>query len=892
MYAEARYAEDGALGRALRKLRYPTRALAMALAAVSLAWGITLTAGLVAAVTGAIGGVILGEVLAKGAYKSRVLVSASVLGVALAWWLGDLSTSTEIVSSMWDPGGALIFGSMLRYGGLALGATTGLRVMAARYPSAVAIELVAVVVAIALLFASHRDGVIARPLWISDWAWQQEIDPADIFLGIGAASAILLAILLVLENKGGRTASSLFAVPLLALIAIFSLDVVGRPAPEAEDGIGLTDTREGDPPNLQDHGQPYDGDRRADGGGRHPEGNDGGRGGGQEGGDGGRGGGGGDAGDGGASGGQEGDGGAQGMEQGDGSASGAQMDGGAPEGGAADGGGASSGGDAGDGGGASSGGDAGDGGGASSGSDGGDGGSSGGDSGSDAGGSDGGSRDASMMPPPPNRDGGGGRGQRQGPPSTSQQLDQQQSGPSTSPAPMAVVIFDDDYSPPAQGYYFRQEVWSELDTERMRLVPTTLPDTDQDVLSRFPTARTRVDGPDPRGRTKIGARVAMLVEHQHPFSLESPIEFAPTANPNPDRFVRAYRFTALAQSIDYRELLGQTAGDHEWTEEVRAHYLETHPDERFKTLAEEQVALLPPRLREDPFAKALIIKEYLDRELIYSTRERHAEAADPTSDFLFGNKTGYCVHFAHAAVFLWRSVGVPARIGTGYMVPEENRRGGSAVMLKSGDAHAWPEIYLDGLGWIVLDISAARNLDPPGQAHDEDLQRMLAEMAREEPQDPQEEPQAEPEDEGPPRDWGRDLGITFGVLLALALLVLYGTKLYRRVRPAFASQKALPRVAYRATLDRLAEAGLTRAKGESREGFAERVAAIAPSLAKLTALHVEARLGPPERIAKSPPSADAIREHARAVSRELRSGTKWWRRALGLLHPAAFFDAR
>ena len=39
-----------------------------------------------------------------------------------------------------------------------------------------------------------------------------------------------------------------------------------------------------------------------------------------------------------------------------------------------------------------------------------------------------------------------------------------------------------------------------------------------------------------------------------------------------------------------------------------------------------------------------------------------------TAAFLFGNFTGYCVHSAHASVYLWRSLGLPARIGTGYLV--------------------------------------------------------------------------------------------------------------------------------------------------------------------------------------------------------------------------------
>ena len=47
-----------------------------------------------------------------------------------------------------------------------------------------------------------------------------------------------------------------------------------------------------------------------------------------------------------------------------------------------------------------------------------------------------------------------------------------------------------------------------------------------------------------------------------------------------------------------------------------------------------------------------------------------------------------------------RALGIPARVGSGYAVDESARQGGSAILLSGANSHAWPEIYVDGVGWV------------------------------------------------------------------------------------------------------------------------------------------------------------------------------------------------
>lgn len=73
--------------------------------------------------------------------------------------------------------------------------------------------------------------------------------------------------------------------------------------------------------------------------------------------------------------------------------------------------------------------------------------------------------------------------------------------------------------------------------------------------------------------------------------------------------------------------------------------------------------------------------------------------------FLRESDTGYCVHFATAAVVLLRAAGVEARYVSGYLV---RCRPGQAVTVTGENAHAWAEYYEPALNtWMVLEATPA-----------------------------------------------------------------------------------------------------------------------------------------------------------------------------------------
>ncbi|WP_153396961.1 transglutaminase family protein [Ornithinicoccus halotolerans] len=73
-----------------------------------------------------------------------------------------------------------------------------------------------------------------------------------------------------------------------------------------------------------------------------------------------------------------------------------------------------------------------------------------------------------------------------------------------------------------------------------------------------------------------------------------------------------------------------------------------------------------------------------------------ADASDPITHFL-DTRQGYCVQFATAMVMLARLEGIPARMAIGFL-PGTLQEDGSREVLAS-DAHTWPELLIDGLGW-------------------------------------------------------------------------------------------------------------------------------------------------------------------------------------------------
>lgn len=710
------------MNRFIRFLAIPMRIVLMAFAVISLFWGYQQGLGLQSGVVGGIASVFAGLALSHTKIRRRALIIGGILGVLLTWFCGWSVTHFPVFSSTLGITEALSLQLMIYGFGFVFFVATLIRTLAIRQSAMYFFEFWVLALAAASAFAPHRNHIVLQPLWLSDWAWENGLEPTFVLGSIGAVLALLLGVVTLLE-KTKRIPVALIFLPLLALLAFRFIDPTELNEEEPPTGVSGT---------FED----MQGQQNKSGGGGGSGKND--------------------------------------------------------------------------------------------------------------------PREEGAKSPKPN-EGGGGQAK-----------------------PVAVVILETDYEPPSGYFYMRQEGLSSftgkrLNASRDREIP-------YDGFVGFPTGAKRVsDVLNSDERLEINGKVSLLAPHTAPFGVESIIYYEPTVNPRPAMFNRTYAFTSTAQNTEYESFLYHDMGNEEWSDKVWEHFTKAPTDPRYKQLADEIIAGLPEEWQENPFAKALAIKLYLDENTRYTKKVRHEKAPDPTGEFLFGPVNqfiGYCVHTSHAAVYLWRSIGIPARVGVGYAVDMQNAKTDGFVIY-DGDAHAWPELYFEGVGWIPLDIAPAENLDQQGEPPDPALQDSLMELSKAQEdsrfQDPIDWAALWEKWKGPLM-WGS------GLFLLGILAFHYLIKLYRRFRYLWSKN---PRHTYIAAIDALSENGLRRERGESPEAFARRVQSA--TFVQITQSHIAYTLGREPKKSKGKSTSMVIQE---------RADIPLWRRWVGVLNPFSFYLSR
>jgi len=108
----------------------------------------------------------------------------------------------------------------------------------------------------------------------------------------------------------------------------------------------------------------------------------------------------------------------------------------------------------------------------------------------------------------------------------------------------------------------------------------------------------------------------------------------------------------------------------------------------------------------DPYEQAAALQRYFRTTggFTYTTTAPNDGGSDAVATFL-AEKTGFCVQFASAMAVMARALDIPARVAIGFLPGEEVADG--SWRISAQDAHAWPELYFQGTGWVRFEPTPA-----------------------------------------------------------------------------------------------------------------------------------------------------------------------------------------
>ncbi|MGH7231202.1 MAG: transglutaminase TgpA family protein [Nitrospiraceae bacterium] len=142
----------------------------------------------------------------------------------------------------------------------------------------------------------------------------------------------------------------------------------------------------------------------------------------------------------------------------------------------------------------------------------------------------------------------------------------------------------------------------------------------------------------------------------------------------------------------------RVAASFDYPTEITDHFLQLPPlNPRIVDLA-----VSVTRHARTPYEQIMAVQHHLVAGYRYSLDVGMEDGFQPLEDFLFRRKTGYCEHYATAMVVMLRTLGIPARLVTGFL-PGEWNEFGNYYRVRQQDAHAWVEVFFPRSGWITFD---------------------------------------------------------------------------------------------------------------------------------------------------------------------------------------------
>jgi len=313
---------------------------------------------------------------------------------------------------------------------------------------------------------------------------------------------------------------------------------------------------------------------------------------------------------------------------------------------------------------------------------------------------------------------------------------------------------------------------------------------------------------------------------------------------------------------------------------------------------------------DTPYRRAMALQDWLrdPARFTYTLDAPDVHTSTSIETFLLGTRRGYCEQFAGSFAAMARAVGLPARVAVGFTPGTFDPEAG-VYRVTTKDAHAWPEVYLAGIGWTAFEPTPGRYEPTPGDPTGTQAERRASSPSAtaatdgpvttavpgatppknpDRPRTPNKQPDAARRSGGAP--WAL-LGAAAVAAFALGLLLLHASvtaiivtrrSLLRRHAP---TNRQKVTGAWDEAIDRLAEAGIERRPSATPIEFALRHAPArgageaGPPLMDLARLHTAAVFSPHEPGDDDAAAAwEQVARLGAALRASTRTGLRWRRR--------------
>jgi transglutaminase-like putative cysteine protease len=324
-----------------------------------------------------------------------------------------------------------------------------------------------------------------------------------------------------------------------------------------------------------------------------------------------------------------------------------------------------------------------------------------------------------------------------------------------------------------------------------------------------------------------------------------------------------------------------------------------------------------------PYDRAMALQTFLrNAPFVYDDTVGPGHNGDALVEFLFRTQRGYCEQFAGSFAALARAVDLPTRVAIGFTWGAQDPEEPTLYRVRGVHAHAWPEVYFHGFGWVPFEPTPGRAPVGGDQWLGNDLpsrgQQDATGGAPQAPADAGDGTDAGAQGDGlaagdpggvnselldtagapaeagetddgvvpeEVRSAGKPIGLAAAGYLALVPLAIVGRRLIRRRRATTPADKV--RLSWREVTERAEVAGIGLPASLTIAETADRLAAALPASA--SAVQGAARTMERVNYAEVAPSPEQVAEAHRAwasVKAEVGRREPWWQRLL------RYFDIR